>query len=430
MNIHKLNEKKRRVKDKLIVGIDLAKRDNYAVLMLPDGVVIGKPFKFGNTAGAFEKLWSRISKFRDEHNLGGILLSMEATGCYWEPLARFFRGYPVEAVFVQAKIVKKSREMMDLSRTKNDPKDAYVIAQITSEGKFSKIRMNDGVWAELRSLGLMRGDLKKAWVTWGNRIRSIVEKYWPERERALKDCLKPTSRAVLEACPFPEDVLELGVERLTKVVRQGSNKTRGPRMAQALYEEARYSVGVREGQDAAKFELHHALEIFRLLSKKIEEVEEKLTDCLKRTSYHEPLVSVPGLSAVGAALLLAETGDPGQYKSAKEWVKLAGLNLIENQSGKLKREGKRISRVGRPVLRHVLYYISIPLRTHNPEFRVHYLELRRRGKHTMKAVVASMHKLLRLAFALCRTGETYKLPQGASERAAELRAEWATRNAA
>ena len=111
-------------------------------------------------------------------------------------------------------------------------------------------------------------------------------------------------------------------------------------------------------------------------------------------------------------------------------MKLAGLNLIENQSGKLKREGKRISRVGRPVLRHVLYYISIPLRTHNPEFRVHYLELRRRGKHTMKAVVASMHKLLRLAFALCRTGETYKLPQGASERAAELRAEWATRNAA
>jgi hypothetical protein len=43
---------------------------------------------------------------------------------YWEPLARFFRGYLVEAVFVHAKIVKSIREMMDLSRTKNDPKDS------------------------------------------------------------------------------------------------------------------------------------------------------------------------------------------------------------------------------------------------------------------------------------------------------------------
>jgi transposase len=430
MNIHKLNEKKRRVKDKLIVGIDLAKRDNYAVLMLPDGVVLGKPFRFGNTAGAFEKLWNRLVKVRDEQKLSGILLSMEATGCYWEPLARFFRDYPVETVFVQAKIVKKSREMMDLSHTKNDPKDAYVIAQITSEGKFLKIRMNDGVWAELRSLGLMRADLRKAWVTWGNRVRSLIDKYWPERERALKDCLKPTSRAVLEKCPFPKDVLELGIEGLTEVVREGSNKTRGLKMAQALYSEAVNSVGVKEGQEAAKFELRNALEIFCLLSKKIEEVEQKLTECLKRTSYYEPLVSVPGLSAVGAALLLAETGDPSQYRSAKEWVKLAGLNLIENQSGKLKREGKRISRVGRPVLRHVLYTLSMPLRTHNPEFRVHYLELRRRGKVSMKAVVASMHKLLRLTFALCRSGTAYELPEGASERAQELKAEWANKKAA
>ena len=201
-------------------------------------------------------------------------------------------------------------------------------------------------------------------------------------------------------------------------------------MAEALYHEALNSVGVREGQDAAKFELQHALEIFSLLSQKIEQVEEKLVDCLRRTTYYEPLVSVPGLSAVGAALLLAETGDPSQYKSAKEWVKLAGLNLIENQSGKLKREGKRISRVGRPVLRHVLYYLSIPLRTHNPDFKVHYLELRRRGKVSMKAVVASMHKLLRLAFALCRNRSTYISPPGATERAAELKAEWATKKAA
>ena len=72
-------------------------------------------------------------------------------------------------------------------------------------------------------------------------------------------------------------------------------------------------------------------------------------------------MSIPGLSAVGAALLLGEVGDPARYKNAKEWVKLAGLNLVENQSGKQKREGKRISRIGRPVLPTAQRRLSSPL---------------------------------------------------------------------
>jgi transposase len=179
------------------------------------------------------------------------------------------------------------------------------------------------------------------------------------------------------------------------------------------------------GQDAAKWELMHALELFQLFACKLEEVDEKLTELLQETGYHDSLVSIPGLSAVGAALLLGEVGDPSRYRSSKEWVKLAGLNLIENQSGRLKREGKRISRVGRPVLRHILYFLSIPLRTHNPEFRVHYLQLRKRGKPAMKATVASMHKILRLTFSLCKSGQCYQQPSGSAERLEELKEEWA-----
>lgn len=40
--------------------------------------------------------------------------------------------------------------------------------------------------------------------------------------------------------------------------------------------------------------------------------------------YAELAATVPGLSAVGAAAILGETGDPSRYGSARTWVKHAG----------------------------------------------------------------------------------------------------------
>jgi len=431
MNIHKLNQKKTLVKGRLIVGLDLAKREHVAVLMLPDGVVVGKPIKVANEREAFELFWKRCVELRERHQLGGIIFAMEATGSYWEPLARYFRPLGAELVFVHAKVVKQSREMMDLSRSKNDPKDAYVIAQVASEGKFMSLNTPSGIWADLRELGLMRADVLKDWVAWGNRIRSLGEKFWPERERVLKSWTGMTSLHLLESCPFPDDALELGYDGLHQLVLEGSNRRKGRNLTKALLETAKVSIGVREGLETARWELKHCVELFRLLTAKLKEIDLKLVEAAEKTGYLDALASIPGLSLVGAALLLGEVGNPAQYRSAKEWIKLAGLNLIENQSGgRQKREGKRISRVGRPVLRHVLYYLSIPILRHNPEFRVHYLQLRKRGKPAMKAIVASMHKILRLTFALCRTGQRYQEPPDIRQRVAELKEEWTRQQAA
>jgi transposase len=58
----------------------------------------------------------------------------------------------------------------------------------------------------------------------------------------------------------------------------------------------------------------------------------------------------PGLTAVGAAAILAETGDPRRYENSSSLVKHAGLSPSDNTSGAF--EGlSRISRRGRPGLR-------------------------------------------------------------------------------
>ena len=59
------------------------------------------------------------------------------------------------------------------------------------------------------------------------------------------------------------------------------------------------------------------------------------------------VTSIDGLSAVGAAVILAETGDLSRFASAAAVVKHAGLNPAENTSATLPGQ-TRISRRGRP----------------------------------------------------------------------------------
>jgi transposase len=83
------------------------------------------------------------------------------------------------------------------------------------------------------------------------------------------------------------------------------------------------------------------------------------------------LADIPGLTAVGAAAILAETGDPRRYDSSSSLVKHAGLSPSDNASGAFYGEA-RISRRGRPGLRLTAWRAVWPLLTHNPVMAAKY----------------------------------------------------------
>ena len=83
------------------------------------------------------------------------------------------------------------------------------------------------------------------------------------------------------------------------------------------------------------------------------------------------LADIPGLTAVGAAAILAETGDPRRYDSSSSLVKHAGLSPSGNASGAFYGEA-RISRRGRPGLRLTAWRAVWPLLTHNPVMAAKY----------------------------------------------------------
>jgi transposase len=86
------------------------------------------------------------------------------------------------------------------------------------------------------------------------------------------------------------------------------------------------------------------------------------------------LGDIPGLTAVGAAAILAETGDPRRYDSSSSLVKHAGLAPADNASGAFTGQA-HISRRGRPGLRLAAWRAVRPLLQHNPVMAAKYAAL-------------------------------------------------------
>ena len=90
---------------------------------------------------------------------------------------------------------------------------------------------------------------------------------------------------------------------------------------------------------------HHALG-------QLADVEQRMTGILDQLQLASLVTSIPGLSAVGAAVILAETGtgDPCRFDTARAVVKHAGLCPRANESGAFAGT-TRISGRGRPAPR-------------------------------------------------------------------------------
>lgn len=116
------------------------------------------------------------------------------------------------------------------------------------------------------------------------------------------------------------------------------------------------------------------------------------------------LISIPGISAVTAAALLAEAPELGTL-GAKAVASLAGLAPMTRQSGQWK--GRAMIRGGRAHLRHALYMPALVAARFSPDLRAVYDRLISAGKPPKVALTALMRKLLILANALLRDGRTW-----------------------
>lgn len=144
------------------------------------------------------------------------------------------------------------------------------------------------------------------------------------------------------------------------------------------------------------------------LDQQLEEIQQQIYEHidghpeLKR--QHELLDSIPGIGRLTAARLLAE--DLRRFDEARSAAAYAGLTPMNRTSGTSVRRRPKLSKIGKASLRRALYFPAIAA-SRQPVFGALYVRLLAKGKSKMAALGAVMHKLLRIAYGVLKSGQAF-----------------------
>lgn len=409
----RLNEKLEAVTFKtLIVGVDIAKHNQWARFVDCRGIEHNKALKFENNRNGFNTILTRICEICKQEDFNKVIVGMEPTGHYWKAFANFLlKQAKITVVLVNPYHTKKAKELDDNSQTKSDKKDALTIARLVKDGRYFETYLPHDVFAELRGLSTTRYSMNKRKKAVINTITAILDEYFPEFGTVFKHPFKgKASMHLLKVCPIPKFILELGEDGVLDEIKKAVKKTVGRKKAAQLVEAAKDSIGVDYGEYAARFKIQQLMEELELIISQLEALETEMSETLKKTEISEYLLSITGMGVVSLATCLGELGDPLRFESARQMSRMAGYNLIEDSSGKSK-SGTCISKRGRKNLRSVLYQISLTMVANNKELRQLYDYLKTRENNPLKkmqALVVISKKVLTLIFTLSKKKAYYE----------------------
>jgi len=411
MNV--LNERITRITaTTIIVGIDAAKEIHWARITDHRGIDLSKPVKVHNSMDGFENLLAKIEKLRTKHGCDQVVIGMEPSGHYWRALGWYLKLHESEPVLVGVNPyhTKQAKELNDNSQTKSDPKDALVVAHLIREGRYFDTYLPEDEYAELRQLNTERQRIMKQVSRANNILIALLDEFFPEYATVWSDVTCPTSLELLKIYAFPSDITSAPRDKLLKDIRMASNGKEGTLLVEKMIRAASRSVGVKEGLRAVRLRMLSLIDELYYYEDKKADVEAKLEAVMDTLQLGKVLQSMLGVGAIISAAFIGEVGDISRFTNWKQVRSLAGLNLVENSSGQHKGKTK-VSKRGRPYLRHMLYMAGECGCRCNPEMRKFYRYLRDRKNNPLKpqqAFVATGLKIMRILFHMAKTGETYE----------------------
>jgi transposase len=417
--------------DRAILAIDLADTKQVLALCDHDSRVLARRTVRGRAWQLEEALrWGRAAAV--EHGFAGIVVGCEPTGHRWRIVAELCDRLGIDLVCVQPLLVGRAREQEDLTRDKSDPKDAVLIGRLVGQLRCYLPERTDQVWARLRQLGARRQALTTSASTSRQQLRDLLECAWPAvLEAAAEPLDSATWRAAVQVALARTagdlaTLSRLGEARFARAVtrelaRWGA-KRRCLRIVRAVWAAATSPTALATGVDAQRpgalerasltlDDWHHALG-------QLADVEQRMTGVLDTLDLTGLVTTIPGLSAVGAAAILAETGDPARFDSARALVKHAGLCPRANESGAFAGT-TRISGRGRPALRLAAWRATWGALAHNPVLAARHAHLTTRDHNqltTAQARTALAGALLRWLWVVV----TKRLPWQAAIAAGQL----------
>ncbi|MEK6901164.1 MAG: IS110 family transposase [Nanoarchaeota archaeon] len=148
--------------------------------------------------------------------------------------------------------------------------------------------------------------------------------------------------------------------------------------------------------------------VFAELTQKIKELDKELRQYGKQDQ--RLLQTIPGLGPTTSAALIAEITNIARFPTHKQFTAFLGLDPRTHQSGVSINGKGYITKRGNAILRTLIYNCtSVAIQRPNM-FQDYYQDKVSKGKPKMVSLVATMHKMTRVIYAVWRKQTPYSEP--------------------
>lgn len=192
--------------------------------------------------------------------------------------------------------------------------------------------------------------------------------------------------------------------RLKTVLSEASQGRYGRDRAIEIQDVARKSIG--STMPTKSLELKHTLRLIHKLDNEIAEIEQEIDAILN--TMNSSITTIPGIGKRMAAMILAEISDFSKYDSPDKILAYAGMSPSIYQSGQLTNCYSHMKKRSSRYLRYALFNVAKYVCIWDPTFAAYLAKKRAEGKHYNVAISHTAKKLVRVIYALQKTGQPYR----------------------
>lgn len=362
-----------------------------------------------NTTDSILKTLLQLQRLAKQQGFGELRVICESTGIYHRSLLRIASNQGMRTNLVHGEAVSKYRAIQFADLGKTDVKDPRAMLTVAQVGKLIKHRQLDTHFEQLRELHrlVIRDERRQRALKC--ELHRDLRTLFPDARLSKSVLYGPTGQALVEAYSAnPHQIVAAGREGFERGIKSLSPQTKRGTL-QRIWQAAEASIAQRQDPSVAGIQAQGVREVYaeiRRIIARINALEARMQsiyDQLREVDRRLPAPQKHVASKRLLSRLVAEIGPPDDFRTLRQLLRYAGLNLCERQSGKW-RGRTMISGRGRSEIRYVLNLMALPLIGRNKLFGEYYFKKKEVDRMPgTKAMTCVMRKILKMFFGWSRS---------------------------
>lgn len=388
------------------VGIDVSKGKSTVAILQPQGIVVASPYDVPHTDSDLKALAATLKKLHGETRV-----VMEATGNYYEPIARFLHEQGIFVSVVNPMLISDFGGNT-LRKPKTDKKDAVKLAlyTLTYWLDLKQYQPQEDLRKSLKMLNRQYIQADKVKTMLNNNLISQLDLTFPGINKLFTSPVREQDGHlkwvdfVLEF-PHRDAVAKLAPSVFQKKYQRWCEQKSyyyKESKAKEIHAFARESVSAVPADASILLIIKQAATLLNAVFENIQVLHTEMKHVAEMLPEYETVMSIYGVGNKTGPQLMAEIGDTRRFHSRRAITAYFGYDSENNDSGQHTSKSNPITKKGASALRRTLFIVILSLIQNQPADNPIYQFLdkkRSEGKHYYCYMTAAANKFLRIYYA-------------------------------